>query len=293
MDGHDSRKTQRTAQPSDARARHLSVSRDPRLCDLEWRDLVPLSRHETVHELALSAPWLGLSWVLADAAYYPAAMAASFMMFLTALRQVHNAHHNALGIGRRGTELFLFLMSIVMLGSNHAVKFNHLRHHKFCLGKEDTEAVAAQMSGFRALLFGPYFPVLLIVAALRARNRRLRLWVMAELSANAVWIVSVLVWLEVRFLIYHLAVMAMAQCLTAFFAVWTVHHHCDDHPYPARTQRGGLANWMSYGMFRHAEHHLFPKVPTCHLDILARRIDAVMPELAAKQVMSVKAFGHQ
>ena len=78
--------------------------------------------------------------------------------------------------------------------------------------------------------------------------------------------------------------MAIGQCGTACFAVWTVHHDCDRHHYIARTQRTWWKNFISYNMFFHTEHHLFPTVPTCHLPELARRLDQAAPELATKQV---------
>ena len=28
----------------------------------------------------------------------------------------------------------MFVLSVLMLGSMHAVKFNHLRHHRHCMG---------------------------------------------------------------------------------------------------------------------------------------------------------------
>ena len=34
----------------------------------------------------------------------------------------------------KGTEVVLWIMSFVMLGSMHAVRFNHLQHHKDSLG---------------------------------------------------------------------------------------------------------------------------------------------------------------
>jgi fatty acid desaturase len=37
-------------------------------------------------------------------------------------------------------------------------------------------------------------------------------------------------------------------------------------------------------MFFHLEHHLFPRVPTCHLPVLAERLDQAMPDLGAKHV---------
>jgi fatty acid desaturase len=71
--------------------------------------------------------------------------------------------------------------------------------------------------------------------------------------------------------------MAFGECLTAFFAVWTVHHDCGSEELPARTQRGSWINRLCYSMFYHAEHHLFPAVPTCHLATLATRMDQAAP----------------
>jgi fatty acid desaturase len=73
--------------------------------------------------------------------------------------------------------------------------------------------------------------------------------------------------------------MATGHCLTAFFAVWTVHHHCDRTHYLARTLRSRVKNAVTFNMFRHIEHHLFPAVPTCHLAKLSERLDVAAPEL--------------
>jgi fatty acid desaturase len=265
--------------------------RSGKLANVEWRDLVGLTRLEMLRELTLSLPWLGLSLFLAAYALYLPALAASFMMFLTGLRQVHNGHHHALGLGRRANEWFLFAMSVMMLGAMHAVKFNHLRHHKLCMGEGDVEAASARMSGWRALAFGPLFPLLLHRTALAKGNRTMRLWICGELAANVAWIAAVFLWLRVDALRYHVIAMGVAQCLTAFFAVWTVHHDTEDAWYPSRTQRGRLRNFVSYHMFLHVEHHLFPQVPTCHLPALARRLDRVMPELSLRQVLQSSRAG--
>jgi hypothetical protein len=45
---------------------------------------------------------------------------------------------------------------------------------------------------------------------------------------------------------------------------------------------------ISYSMFFHAEHHLFPAVPTCHLAVLAKRLDAVTLKFAGQQVIEIK-----
>jgi fatty acid desaturase len=79
--------------------------------------------------------------------------------------------------------------------------------------------------------------------------------------------------------------MLVGESMTGFFAVWTVHHGCEPDGLHSRTQRGRWINSLFYNMFFHAEHHLFPQVPTCHLSRLAQRLDAAAPDLAWKQVI--------
>jgi fatty acid desaturase len=85
-----------------------------------------------------------------------------------------------------------------------------------------------------------------------------------------------------QFLVYHIAVMATGELFSAFFAVWTVHHDLDERVI-ARTQRARWKNVITYNMFYHLEHHLFPAVPTIKLPQLAKRIDRLAPGLEKKQ----------
>ena len=54
--------------------------------------------------------------------------------------------------------------------------------------------------------------------------------------------------------------------------------------YDPGTQRGWFKNLISYDMFYHVEHHLFPGVPQQHLPQLAERLDKVLPELTSRRV---------
>src|ERR1019366_32210 len=144
------------------------------------------------------------------------ALGFSFMFFLTGLRIVHNAFHSALGLSRRATDCVLWIMSLVMLGSMHAVRFNHLRHHTLKSGEGDVEGRSAEMPAWRALLFGPVFPVLLHVTAFRFGGRKLRATVAAELLLNAVCVGLVFGVFTNGVLRYHMIAMAVGQCLTAF-----------------------------------------------------------------------------
>lgn len=69
----------------------------------------------------------------------------------------------------------------------------------------------------------------------------------------------------------------------AFFAVWTVHHDTSENPLMARTQSTIWKNWITFGMFYHLEHHLFPAVPTIKMPELSKRIDEAIPDLEKKQ----------
>lgn len=264
----------------------MECPRDHRLQSLAWRDLTDVSPSQVAAELLLSLPWLAASLYLASLRLYVPGLALSFIFFLAGLRQVHGACHYSLGVSRRASEWVLFVLSVVMLGSMHAIQVNHLRHHKYCLEDGDVEAMSARQSGWRAILVGPLFPLRLHRAALRYGTTHQRRWIWAELAANGLWISAACALLNVQALQYHVLVMAVGQCFTSFFAVWTVHRGCQPslHGF-ARTMRGWWANALTMHMFFHVEHHLFPRVPTCHLPQLAERLDRIAPEYREMRVL--------
>ena len=245
---------------------------------IEWRDLAAATPADAIRELLLPAPWLFGSLILAAQELYPLALTASFVFFLTGLRVVHGAFHYSLGLPRRATDFVMFTFSLAMLGSMHAVQWNHLRHHRHCLAEDDIEAMGARCSAWEALLLGPRFPIRLHRAALAGARPAQRRWIAAELGGNLAIGALALGALSPGALSFHLLAMAAGQCLTAFFAVWTVHHGCSRTGPLARTVRGRFRATITFSMFFHLEHHLFPQVPTARLHILARRLDAAAPE---------------
>ena len=171
--------------------RPSDIFHDPRLRSVGWRDLVRVTSCEILLEPLLPALWLASSLLTAATRHYVIALGLSFIFFLTGLRLVHNAFHSALGLSRPATDIVLWVMSLVMLGSMHAVQFNHLRHHRLMLSEDDVEGRHAEMPAWRALLFGPAFPILLHITALRYGNRKLRATILAEMLLNAAWIALV------------------------------------------------------------------------------------------------------
>lgn len=248
---------------------------------VEWKDLRHLSVKEMLIENNLTIPWFIISIIFAYSGHYIVALPFSALFFLTALRQVHNGFHNSLGTNRFLTWFSLFFNSILMMVSIHAVKFNHIRHHKYCLSEEDYEGKSAKMSWYGAILYGPVHMFLIHKITWQRGNKDYRKNMIAELlSAGAFAFIAF--YLNIHFLIYHIIVMIIGEFLMAFFAVWTVHHHTHDSPEMARTQRTGWKNKITFSMFYHLEHHLFPAVPTIKLPELAKRIDEALPDISKK-----------
>jgi fatty acid desaturase len=251
--------------------------------DVKWRDLLQYRPIDTIVELLLPAPWLAGTVLCAGQGFYPLALVCTFFLFLTLLRVAHNGYHNALGLGRRATNILILLLSPLMMLPLHAVKLTHLEHHRHCLGAKDIEGEAGRKTFWAVVAYGPRFPIDVMRAAWRRGGPEIRRWICAECALIAgVWIAALTIGWPA--LIYHGLAMSAGECATAFFAVWIVHHGVQDQLCPARTQRGWLKNAMTYSMFLHAEHHLFPAVPTFRLREPARRLDRAAPNLLKRQV---------
>jgi fatty acid desaturase len=122
-----------------------------------------------------------------------------------------------------------------------------------------------------------------VIRELTGSTRQLQ-WVRAELAAT--FILVGVAWMPAspHAFRYHVTAMLAGQCLTAFFAVWTVHHDCDRYHFIARTVRSRVKNVMTLSMFFHVEHHLFPACRRVVWTSSAQRLDAAAPELSGMRV---------
>lgn len=253
---------------------------------IDWHDLTRLSRRGILKELMLPVPWLLLSWMLYASALWPLGVVASFMFFLCALRLNHEAIHNNLGLSRRADSTVMHVLSALMLGSNHAEAWCHMRHHKFAMGPDDHEGRCGHMTAWQVLRYGPRFPVDINLGAWKGGSARWRRLIVRDWLLCAGFVALSLVLVE-RFMLLHVAAMLVAQCLAAFFAVWLTHQGLGQSGIAARSQRGPLAR-LAYLMFYHREHHLFPRVPVSRLPALAARLDAAVPAYAASRVPVIR-----
>ena len=257
--------------------------RHPSLANIEWQDLRQLSLGETVYNIFLSLPFLLLSWWSAWQGWWLLALVATFFFFTAALRQAHDCYHRTLGVSKVATELMLFLLSITMLCSTHAIRHTHLNHHRDPLGDSDVEGNWARLPWYQAILGGGLFSIAIQWFGLTHGSRRNRMLVGFDLLLIFAVIATAFITMH-PVLMYHVLVMILANTMVGFFAVWSVHHGCDDMVY-ARSERHPLINVLTFNLLYHIEHHLFPAVPTNHLPRLAKRLDAVAPQWTQQPVI--------
>lgn len=260
-----------------------ALRRSARIQAVAWRDLVALRPGERARELLLPLPFL----VVARAAYAADVpllpWLGSAYFFLAGLRLVHDAFHDNLTLPRRANHALLAGLSAVMLGSMHAVRITHLQHHRDCLGPDDVEGQTARRSAWQAIGAGVAFPVALHRAAWRRARGADRRWIAVELVVTVAMLALAATGVSAQ-MTHHVVLMVIAQTLTGFFAVWTVHHDVDAERQVARTLRDRLKSALALGMFFHLEHHLFPRVPTRNLPELADRLDQAAPDLSKATV---------
>ena len=261
--------------------------RHPSLANIEWQDLRQLKPTETVYNIFLSLPFLLLSWWSVWQGFWLLALVATFFFFTAALRQAHDCYHRTLGVNKSATELMLFMLSITMLCSTHAIRHTHLNHHRDPLGDSDVEGNWARLPWYQAILGGGIFSIMIQWFGLTNGSRRNRMLVAFDMLLIFAVIATAFITMH-PVLMYHVLVMILANTMVGFFAVWSVHHGCDDVVY-ARSERHPLINLLTFNLLYHIEHHLFPAVPTNHLPILAKRLDLHAPQWTQQPVIPLLA----
>ncbi len=240
----------------------------------KWRDLVSLRPHEILIDLVLWLPWFILTWWSVLNGIWILAATGWFFFFLTGLRLSHEAFHRNLNLPVFVCDCILLFLSPLMLSCLHATRYTHLQHHRHCLGDGDIEGRAAKFTALETLYKGFQYPILSHRFALNSNHSHTLLWMKWEI----IWIICFYgfgIYFFTKLFLVHLIAMIVAESFASFFAVWMVHHDCEDSKNPSRSIRGLLRAWLTYNMFYHYEHHACPRVPTRHLPELARRLDAL------------------
>lgn len=241
---------------------------------VEWRDLVACSPWETARELSLPLPWLALAlWADTQGYWLLMALGAAFS-FMLGLRIAHNAFHGNLGLSAGATDGVMAVLSVLMVGSMHAIDHTHRHHHAHCMAPDDIEGQIAHMGLGEAVLKSPAYPLFIHLSVMRNGSDRHKRWVVAELLAVSAWQCAVWCIPALHPVAHFSLLMLLANALAPLVGIWAVHRACESSAFNARTCRSCVLGRLTFGMFFHLEHHLYPAIPTCHLPELARRLDA-------------------
>jgi beta-carotene hydroxylase len=223
------------------------------------------------------AVWIGWWWLT------PLLVFGIFVAVVTA---THDVVHRTLGLTDRQTDLWLFLLGLILLESGHAYRMTHRQHHRLFPSREDPEGYPADLSFLGAVLYGPVFLVRLWCWSFVRADRHTRFVLAVEGSAPVAAVsAGVLCWSVAPGILVYAVMAIVGSWVYPLLTVYLPHHDYGDEPLTqTRTLRGRIIPAIFLELTYHLEHHLYPQVPSHHLPELARRLE---PFFAANGVRPV------
>jgi len=260
----------------------------PRLAEL-GSDLLVTTGRQRAATLARPAAGVAAFAVVSALRWWWLTPPVMFGIFVAVVTATHDVVHRSIGLGRRATGVWLFLLGLVLLESGHAYSATHTQHHRRFPAEDDPEGYPAELSLAGAVCYGPVFLVRLWCWAFRRAKGQpgQRAWLLAEASAPFVALACGVALLPVTPALLCYAVMAIVgSWVYPLLTVYLPHHDYGPTPLTqTRTLRGRLVPALFLELTYHLEHHLYPQVPSHHLPELARRLQ---PTFAAAGVRPIR-----
>jgi beta-carotene hydroxylase len=259
----------------------------PRLANL-GHDLVRTSRKQRA--LSVVRPYLGIAGFVIAASFglWWLLPLIVFAIFVSVVTVTHDVVHNALGLGRRSTEVALFALGAVLLESGHAYRITHRQHHRVFPGPDDPEGDPARLTFRSAVLYGPLFlPRLWWWALRRSRARpREQRWLLAEAAFALGYVAASILLLPItRAPLVYAALVIVGSWTYPLLTVHLPHRHYGETPLTqTHTLRGRIIPALFLELTYHLEHHLYPQVPSHNLPELARRLDPFLRQAGVEPV---------
>lgn len=202
-----------------------------------------------------------------------------FLIFIAIVTSAHDVVHGSLGLGRRATDCWLFVLGALLLASGHSYRLTHLQHHRMFPAPDDPEGEPARMTLWRAVLHGPIFLILLWRWAY-CRAPRERGWLLAEAGWALLAIsASVLLWPTTRAVAFYVAQVAVGVWVFPLLTVHLPHRGYGETPLSqTHTLRGRFIPALFLELTYHLEHHLYPQVPSHNLARLSQRLEPTFRE---------------
>lgn len=246
-------------------------------------DLVSTTRPQ--RWLTLSRPFVALAIVvgLLLIGWWALAPIAVFLVFVAVVTATHDVVHHSLGLSRRASHWWLFVLGAFLGASGHSYRMTHLQHHRVFPGDDDPEGEPAQMSFWKAVAFGPLFLPRLWWWSMRRGTRKQRRWLIAEASVPVIaWTLGIVLWPgsihpSSLGLLGYLVMVSMGGWVFPLLTVHLPHRDFGDTPLSqTHTVRDPIVSRLFLELTYHLEHHLYPQVPTHHLAELARRLEPTL-----------------
>lgn len=238
--------------------------------------------------IALLRPYLGIGVfaVLAWLGWWWLTPIAIFATFVGVVTVTHDVVHRTIGLNDRQTDVWLFLLGLVLLESGHAYRMTHRQHHRLFPSPADPEGYPAKLSLPGAVCYGPVFLVRLWFWSFARADGAGRRWLAVEGAAPIAAVTTgVLCRHSAPGILVYVAMAVAGSWVYPLLTVYLPHHHYGDEPLTqTRTLRGRIIPAIFLELTYHLEHHLYPQVPSHRLPQLARRLD---PYLAAAGVRPV------
>jgi fatty acid desaturase len=251
-----------------------TVTQPPTLAELgaDLLDTTPRQRR-----LALARPYAGVAVfvVVAALGWWWVTPLVVFGIFVAVVTATHDVVHRTLGLSARATDVWLFLLGLVLLESGHAYRMTHRQHHRLFPSPEDPEGYPADLSLTGAVLYGPVFLVRLWCWSFVRGRRTERAWLLAEAAVPVAAVVGgILLWPVTPALLGYATMAIVGSWVYPLLTVYLPHHDYGDEPLTqTRTLRGRIIPAVFLELTYHLEHHLYPQVPSHNLPELARRLD--------------------
>ncbi len=245
----------------------------PTLAEL-GHDLLQTTPQQYVITLARPFLCVGLYVVFAALGWWPLAVVAVMLLFITIVQSAHDLAHQVLGLPRWFNETMLCLVGMLVLESGHAYRVTHLQHHRRFPADDDPEGDPARMSFWRSITEGPIFLFRLWVWAWQ-RAPAERGW----LAVEAGWFVGVVIaglmlWRQQPALLIYTLLVILGSWVYPLSTVHLPHNANGKNAlFQTYTLRGRIIPALFLELTYHLEHHLYPAVPSHHYQELSRRLE--------------------
>lgn len=256
----------------------------PQLAELGY-DLLETSLRQRILNMSRPFLWAGAYWIFAALGWWPLAIIAVMLLFITIVASAHDLVHNALGLPSWLNDILLAGIGMLVLESGHAYKATHLQHHRMFPHQDDPEGDPARMGFWRAVAEGPIFLFRLWLWAWRHRPQ-LRRWLFLE----AFWFISsvclsLFAWPYTAAPLIYVGLVIGGSWIYPLSTVHLPHNAGGKNAlFQTYTLRGRIIPMLFLELTYHLEHHLYPAVPSHRYRELSRRLQPYLDRAGVKPV---------